>query len=464
VALDKAPGCLSTGWVRRLVVVGVSWIVAGCGLILDTDPADPSATGGRDGGRGEIRDAGQDDTGRGGTGDGATDAPAADGPPTDAARPDAGGLCGFPPMRLDSSGQGQKPRIAWSGRDFGVVWLDHRSGESSEVWYTSVGVTGAVFSSERRLSVEGEGAAGAPAIDFGAGTYGVAWTVIESPGANGVMLGIFNRDGSVDHAPRLVSIDTSGAAHVSIVWAPELGRYGLVWDDRRFGPPAEIMFRQANESGMPLGVEQRVTSSVGDAVHPAIAWSGSRFGVVWADDAIGGRKIVFAQVDGAAALLPGELTVHSETVTPDPDAEPEIAFADGAYGVVWYDLQSTGAQSAFLSRVDALGALLPGEVELTVGRTDERIIADDPVIDGAPGRFVTAWEDDRDPGETEIYYSEATVSGRARTTNARLTSDSIESDTPSIVWTGSGVAVVWEEGTDPSAEIWMAYWCPPPAE
>jgi hypothetical protein len=73
------------------------------------------------------------------------------------------------------------------------------------------------------------------------------------------------------------------------------GEIGLAWADSRNGN-GEIYFVRLSSTGKPRGQELRVSVDAGDSTLPAIAWTGTAYGLAWSDDQGGNDGIYFVRV------------------------------------------------------------------------------------------------------------------------------------------------------------------------
>jgi putative metal-binding protein len=115
------------------------------------------------------------------------------------------------------------------------------------------------------------------------------------------------------------------------------GTFGIAWSDNRNGD-TEIYFARFSSEGIKLGPELRVTNSAGASIDPAIAWSGSEWGIVWGDTRTGNEEIWFARIDATGVKVGSDFQV---TNAPGHSRTPSIVWAGGKYGIAWSDDRET---------------------------------------------------------------------------------------------------------------------------
>jgi hypothetical protein len=137
------------------------------------------------------------------------------------------------------------------------------------------------------------------------------------------------------------------------------------------------------DDGVPTAGPVIVANCTGDCNGAAFAWNGNGYGLVWADST--GTTIRFGLRDSAGATLGGVTMIGTGQ---NPFDRLEVVWTGAEYAVVWVDGRTTPPRIYF-DRLDAGGVLQGAEVAVSVA--------------GVPG------------------------------------------GSPSLVWTGSGFALVWDE-------------------
>lgn len=107
----------------------------------------------------------------------------------------------------------------------------------------------------------------------------------------------------------------------------------------------------------------KVPDSGVQSTSPDMVWADGEFGVVWYETSPGDPAVHFRRVSADATLLGSELIPsHHSTGA----VFPAISWSESEYGVVWQNLEFSSIQ-VFLSRVDASGAETGSFVQITSG-------------------------------------------------------------------------------------------------
>lgn len=277
------------------------------------------------------------------------------------------------------------------------------------------------------------------------------------------------RDGVDDDVSRLLDPDgTPAAAEVNVNDQGSTGTGGAVWwntwphavwtgssvglffEDGRHNRNGDILYGHlTDDTGAPVGTaDTRLESTTSSQKYPRGAWTGSRFGVTWQDDRSGGYEIMFRLVN--------EDMTPSGTATRLTEADgmsrvPHVAWSGSEFGVVWEDNRDGGDQEIWFTRVAADGTEVGSDVRLT----DMAGQSLDPRIAWTGSRWGVVWQDDG-YHNSEIAFMLLDPDAATVPTPIRVTTDSHVSASPDMVWTGSRFAIVWRDNRSGHANIWMA--------
>ena len=169
------------------------------------------------------------------------------------------------------------PSIAWTGKEFGVVWSDDRDG-NREVYFVRLDKNG------KKLGEE-----------------------VKIPYSHNISI-----------SPK-------------IVWTGK--EFGVVWEGNRDGN-WEIYFARLDSSGKKIGKEKRITTNQTVSRFPEIVWAGDGYGVVWEELEVLSDKnrIYFTKldIDGKQIMSPKKLV--------DTQAYfPKIIWNGLEFDIVWLD-------------------------------------------------------------------------------------------------------------------------------
>jgi len=290
----------------------------------------------------------------------------------------------------------------WTGTGYAVAWSDSRDGDDEEIYLARLSGSGAKIGSDVRV------------------THAPFQSIL----------------------PRLAWTGTE---------------YGLVWQDARDSTTAldghwEVYFARLSADGVKTSEDVRITNSVDDLLpdssEPAIAWTGSEYGIAWVG-ASGGRQIYFTRLDPSGGRLLSPVRV---TLPPANALHPAIVWTGSEYGLVWVDYRNGSTLDIHFVRLDASGARIGAETLVST-------VPDD--IDAAPSltwtgsEYGIVWRDQR-MGNPEIFLARLTATGVKIGDDTRVTTDPGRSDLPSVVWTGSQYGISFVDDREGNNEVYLS--------
>lgn len=248
------------------------------------------------------------------------------------------------------------------------------------------------------------------------------------------------------------SPESSGPAPApSIVWTGS--EYGIAWINR-----FRVVVSRFDASGARLGEDRVVVTSDEETRTPSLIWNGSEYGLFWVDwrGSSGPRShqpaVYFARLDAEANKIGVDMRV---TELSPWVSSPSAVWNGSGYTVVWEDNRDGygyGNTEVYFVRIDAFGN----------GIGEERRITNNPARSARPSLVWTgsgygvAWEDDRD-GNVEIHFARLDSTGTKLGGDVRLTGTPDTSACPSLVWNGSEYGIAWQDARDGNLEIYFAY-------
>ncbi|MEZ4390096.1 MAG: hypothetical protein R3A48_03285 [Polyangiales bacterium] len=147
--------------------------------------------------------------------------------------------------------------LAWSGRNFGVIWEDEMSAEDDDTPLNRLAfaaVSPGRVDVPRREVTRRDRFQVQPVIAFGGGVYAVAWTTIGDDGLD-VWLARLDGEGKPLGAVTQVTRNSMGLLP-SVAWN---GReFGIAWTDVR-GGGVDVWFARYDAQGRRVGEEHRVS-------------------------------------------------------------------------------------------------------------------------------------------------------------------------------------------------------------
>lgn len=127
-------------------------------------------------------------------------------------------------------------------------------------------------------------------------------------------------------------------------------------------------------------------------LHPAVAWDGKdRYLVVWQQGRLYHESqvadIFAARVDSRGRVLDRQPIVIGKLQA--SQEQPQVAYADGRFLVVWHDLRNGRDWDVYGARVDAAGRVLEPNGRLIAGGAGNQA---SPVLAPADDGFLVAWQ------------------------------------------------------------------------
>lgn len=264
-----------------------------------------------------------------------------------------------------SSALERRPQVVFTGANYYVVWTDNRdSGFDDNLYAGRISTAGAVIDANDipvctapgPQATQGPEALGV-ACDVADGSCFAVWeddrnsarsiygTRIENTGLPSDVTGMLI--GSVSNIEQNTAVASDGT------------NFLVVWEDFRNGKVSDIRGVLLDAMGVPTGMSGAngfvVSSVTGAQTHPSVAWNGSRYLVVWADErnaATTGTDIFGATVSPDGALL--DIAGKAICTALGGQTLPAVASNGTDFLVAWEDSRS-GNSHIFVAHVDPTG-------------------------------------------------------------------------------------------------------------
>jgi hypothetical protein len=246
----------------------------------------------------------------------------------------------------------QYPDLVWTGSEYGVAWRDSRDG-NDEIYFARLDDAGAKIGGDVRVTSD-TGQSDGPRLVWAGGEYGIAWAD-DRDGNEEIYFARLDGAGTKLTADIRVTSDAAVSQTPDLAWTGT--EYGLVWRDRRDGN-GEIYFALLTAAGAQVGSDVRITNAAGNSGLPRVQWTGGVYGVTWRDRRDGNNEIYFAHLDGLGLKIGSDLRVTTDAADSD---EPAMIWTGSAFGIVWAD-DRDGDEEIYFSRVScACGPDLDGD-------------------------------------------------------------------------------------------------------
>ncbi len=226
---------------------------------------------------------------------------------------------------------------------------------------------------------------------------------------------------------------------------------GVAWYSRRGAlAPAGIAFARVSAAGTVALAGMRIVEDSGSLEAPSLAWSGSEFGLAFQDDRDGNDEIYFARVSASGTVTGAEVRVTDD---PARSGDPSMVWTGSEYAVAWIDLRHT-ADEVFLARLEPDGTRIGTDARLT----DMPSASTHPALVWTGSQLAVAWQDNIDTHDAnhEIYFMRVAPDGTPAGGALRVTVDPVDSIHPSLAWTGSEFGLTWFDMRDGTWELYLA--------
>jgi hypothetical protein len=317
--------------------------------------------------------------------------------------------------------------LARNDAGYGVVW--EIGGRLFFVRLTPCGkkASGAVAVADSAPTPE------SPSLVWTGVEYGLAWTVVR----NREKLILFTRldpEGKKKGKETVVSAVHKAPHDYSFVRYPlvwsERG-YGLAWTDSRDGG-GDIYFTRLDPDGSRTGKETRVTAGADCAQSPALAWTGTEYGLVWYGKGIEKNGLYFSRL-AATGEKQGEDAFLSSAS--NLSEAPRLVWTGTEFGLSWVDELNDEAEIYF-TRMDARGGLKQPAV-----RTIRSTVAS-TCLAWTGTAYALAWAVARE--ETgEIRFTLIDPAGRERENRLLASEKGLSLFEPSLACAGSECGLSW---------------------
>ena len=283
-----------------------------------------------------------------------------------------------------------------------------------------------------------------PAVAYTGSEYGVAWE--DEPleeaeiyfcrvSADGSMIGSSIRVSEGYERPDMAN-DMLG----EVVFTGSL--YGIIWADERSGN-IEIYYAGVSEDGVKLGTDTRITDSPSEKRDPSAAFAGSEIGIFWADMRDDNLEIYFTNIMPDGTRLGSDVRI---TFDPSWSDGPSIVFAQNAYAIAWRDARGDGS-GLYFARISRDGTKLVDDTSVT----SESASYAYPSIAYSGSEYAVVWCDSRHE-TSEIYFARISSGGTNLGGDVRLTNAPELSSKPFIVHAEDYYAVAWMDARNSGAD------------
>ncbi len=204
------------------------------------------------------------------------------------------------------------------------------------------GVGGAMVAGDAWLVDEGP--ASSISAAWTGSALGVAWAKVDATIGRQVMFATVPAGGGA--ATSVEAIDGASCEPLrcavdgtSVAWSGS--EFGVAW--ARGGEPIELHLRFARVSGAgaKLGSDLQFSTTLGDSKDPALAWTGTAYGLAWVQ---GGRHVEVGIVDPAGERIGSDVSVRFGTMAA---GSVSLTWSGTEFGLAWKEQLVSSSATGF---------------------------------------------------------------------------------------------------------------------
>lgn len=361
----------------------------------------------------------------------------------------------------DLSGYSMNPSLVWTGSEFAVAWGNNRCG-TSEIYFTRISPTGDKISRNVRIS-EVPVRSSHPSLVYTGSVFAVAWqgevdskdeiyfTRIHSSGVE-IGTGDVRITKKALKSPSVI-LEKSGCPVVinpanpedpSLVWTGS--EFAVAWVDFRHDN-YEIYFTRISPKGEKIGSDIRITKNPSDSEYASLVWTGSEFGLTWRDYWDENWYVHFTRISSTGKTIGSTVRVSDEG---NESLLPSLVWTGSEFAVAWQSRKDE-KDGIYFTRISSVGKRIGSHIKIS----NEAKRTRRPSLVWTGSEFAVVWEEKKH-GNWEIYIAKVSSTGARTGGSIRVTNTATDSETPSLVWTGYEFGVAWEEEMNDNVEIYFA--------
>jgi PKD repeat protein len=337
------------------------------------------------------------------------------------------------------------PAVAFDGTNYLVVWQDNR-GFGFDLYGVRVSGSGTVLDPAGFPISAANGNQRNPAVAFDGTNYLVVWEDTRATVTGDIFAARVSPSGTVLDADGLsLSLRFSAQSHPAVAF--DGTNYLVVWDDGG-APFRDIYGTRISRAGTVLDPSFiGISTDANDQASPAIAYDGANYLVAWTD----GRNNSTADIYGSRVSRTGAVLDPAGSQLAggaEAQMDPALAFDGTNYLLVWSDYQTFPFSNLIARRVRTSGTPLdnsPIAVSAAEGHQQQASV----VYTGT--EFLVAWQDGRSGTGTDIYGARVSRAGTALDGDGFILSANAANETHVVLTSGgaAGVLAVYQVA-DPS--------------
>ena len=363
----------------------------------------------------------------------------------------------------NASNQGS-PSVAWGGTNFFAVWSDLRRGNTSDLYAARISHEGRVLDSNGMAICSLAEDQAFPSVAWNGSQFLVAWqTYTHADDLTHIFAERVSETGGVlDAAGFRVSKSGNYQWESDAAWGRT--NWLVVWRDNLDETTSDIRGARVGSAGTvldPAGIT--ICAATNWQTDPSVAWGGTNFLVVWADERnLASNAMEYADIYAARVSSAGQVVDPNGIVlctNLGPQAVPDVAGGtNGVFLIVWEDYLTPPEGGNYRgdiggSRVNNAGTVLdPGYGLIPISTATNNQYG--PEVAAGPTNFLVVWHDRRNGRNYSIYAARVDSARNVLDPNAILVgAGSTNSLDPDVAWGGTNFFVVWADYRN-SAQYW----------
>jgi len=242
-------------------------------------------------------------------------------------------------------------------------------------------------------------------------------------------------------------------AQIDLAWSGT--EYAAVWLSMFGGDSSmRVLMARVGADGAVTGTESQVTDETTLMLGPAIAWTGSEYGVGWSDYRVSSSdsEIYLARFQPGGTKIGADVHVP---FTGDNEKLADLAWSGSEYGLLWHEYVS-GPPDLHFTRLAADGSIVG--TTLAVTETDSFSALSRSLV-WTGSEYGTAWihsESGDTEGAWDVYFGRISAAAEKVGTDVRVSSSPATFEFPPLAWNGSAYALGWTASGGTETEIEMA--------
>jgi hypothetical protein len=341
------------------------------------------------------------------------------------------------PMRLpsrtyvyDGESHAYTTSIVWSGSQWGLAWEDETY-VFYDIYFARLDTDGALVGSVLDVTDTVTSMSESPALTWTGSEFVVAWRDNRLTDTD-VFIARISATGALASSEIQVTGGTTSCHVPDIAWSGS--ELGLVWGDDQWDYYYDLAFQRIAADGTPIGSPTRLTSTGNWSYYPAIAWSGSQYGLAWRDDRDGNRDVWFAVLDPTGAKVVSDTKIETSS---GYAYYPDVVWAGSRWALTWQDGRH-GQWEIYMELVDTAGTRIGSEIRVT----NDPAVSETPRIAWGGSQFAITWSDDR-ATDYHAYVTLLDASGVKTSSDIQLTLPGADCYGPGVDWSGSAFGMSW---------------------